>query len=82
MMQMHYRSSTASAHPNEKSAYGLTLTSAASIIALSGTAPTHVLNGLNVIGFGAEVALARDTSVLNANPAGLVGIEPIDASQS
>lgn len=83
MIQMHYRFGTASAYPTKKSACGLTLTFAASLIALLGTGPAHALNGLNVIGFGADsgamggadVALARDTSVLNANPAGLVGIE-------
>ncbi|MFZ5465748.1 MAG: OmpP1/FadL family transporter [Pseudomonadota bacterium] len=55
--------------------------------ALSGgmgaTVPAHATNGFNLIGFGAEstlmagadVAVARDTSALNTNPAGLVQID-------
>jgi long-chain fatty acid transport protein len=45
-------------------------------------APAHATNGINLIGFGAEstlmggadVAVARDTSALNTNPAGLTKI--------
>ncbi|HSI28700.1 MAG TPA: aromatic hydrocarbon degradation protein, partial [Methylophilus sp.] len=43
----------------------------------------HATNGINLIGFGAEsslmagadVAVARDTSALNTNPAGLTQIK-------
>lgn len=46
-------------------------------------APAHATNGINLIGFGAEstlmagadVAVARDTSALNTNPAGLTQIQ-------
>lgn len=52
------------------------------VAALALPVPGYCLNGLNMIGFGAEsnalggadIALARDTSVLNVNPAGLAGI--------
>jgi long-chain fatty acid transport protein len=54
------------------------------VVALcSGIAPAHATNGINLIGFGAEstlmggadVAVARDTSALNTNPAGLTQIQ-------
>ena len=59
----------------------LALTIAAYLVADSGTA--HATNGINLIGFGAEsslmagadVAVARDTSALNTNPAGLTQIK-------
>lgn len=45
--------------------------------------PAHATNGINLIGFGAEstlmagadIAVARDTSALNTNPAGLTQIQ-------
>jgi long-chain fatty acid transport protein len=48
-----------------------------------GVAPAYATNGINLIGFGAEstlmggadVAVARDTSALNTNPAGLTQIK-------
>jgi long-chain fatty acid transport protein len=51
-------------------------------LAITGTA-AHATNGINLIGFGAEsslmagadVAVARDTSALNTNPAGLTQIK-------
>ena len=56
----------------------------ATVLVLSGTSLTvHATNGINLIGFGAEstlmggadVAVARDTSALNTNPAGLTQIK-------
>lgn len=52
-------------------------------LAISYSGAVHANNGLNVIGFGAEsvamggadLAVARDTSALNTNPAGLSQIE-------
>ena len=47
-----------------------------------GISSAHATNGINLIGFGAEstlmggadIAVARDTSALNTNPAGLTQI--------
>lgn len=56
----------------------------ATALALAGTtSPVYATNGINLIGFGAEstlmggadVAVARDTSALNTNPAGLSQIK-------
>ncbi len=52
------------------------------LLTLSVTAPAYGTNGLNLIGFGteslglggADLAIARDTSALNTNPAGLAKI--------
>ncbi len=59
---------------------GILSRAAGAVLALV-SVPALALNGLNLIGFGAvsnalggaDVALARDTSVLNVNPAGLTG---------
>ena len=56
----------------------------ATALALAGiTSPVYATNGINLIGFGAEsslmagadVAVARDTSALSTNPAGLTQIK-------
>lgn len=55
---------------------------AALALACLGIQPAHATNGINLIGFGAEsslmagadIAVARDTSALNTNPAGLTQI--------
>lgn len=55
---------------------------AVAILVLMGSPAASATNGINLIGFGAEstlmagadIAVARDTSALNTNPAGLVQI--------
>jgi long-chain fatty acid transport protein len=64
-----------------RTATALALTITIGFVAGSGTA--YATNGINLIGFGAEsslmagadVAVARDTSALNTNPAGLTQIK-------
>ena len=58
-------------------------TAIALAISCLGVSTAHATNGINLIGFGAEstlmggadVAVARDTSALNTNPAGLTQIK-------
>jgi long-chain fatty acid transport protein len=58
-------------------------TAIALAISCMGVSTAHATNGINLIGFGAEstlmggadVAVARDTSALNTNPAGLTQIK-------
>jgi long-chain fatty acid transport protein len=56
---------------------------ALAMLGLLAAIPAHATNGINLIGFGAEstlmggadIAVARDTSALNTNPAGLTQIK-------
>lgn len=56
---------------------------ALALCGLTATTPTYATNGINLIGYGAEstlmggadTAVARDTSALNTNPAGLAQVK-------